>query len=107
MAKFHIVDKDLEVIDSGNNMLELRLACQEVNARIYDAENQCEVITDKELKVGLCINADIASIKADLLENDAEFLYFVLKGEGFVQYDNLTDEQLEQSYQALQESKVA
>jgi hypothetical protein len=106
MSKFHIVDKDLEIIDSGDNLLGLRVACKEVNERIYDAENQCEVITDRELKVGRCINADIESIKNDLLQNDAEFLYFVLKGEGFVQYDNLTDEQLDQSYKALQENEL-
>ena len=49
MAKFHIVDTDLEVIDSGDNMLALRISCADVNDRFYSADNECIVMSTDAL----------------------------------------------------------
>ena len=49
MAKFHIVDTDLEVIDSGDNLLALRRSCADVNDRFYSANNECIVMSTDEL----------------------------------------------------------
>ena len=45
MKKFHIVDKKLSVIDSSNNMLELRMSCHELNTRFPEEGNECEVFS--------------------------------------------------------------
>ena len=101
MMKFHIVDKDLDIVDSSNNMLELRLTCKELNERFGDAENKCEVMTTREYQVEKCIAINIETIKHDLANNDTELLYFALKGEGFMQFDNMTDEQIAQEFHTL------
>ena len=43
---FHIVDEDLDIVDSSNNMLELRLICDEVN---YRFDSNCKVTSAEEL----------------------------------------------------------
>ena len=99
--RFHIVDRDLGIVDSSNNMLELRLTCNELNERFGDAENKCEVMTTREYQVEKCIAINIETIKNDLANNDTELLYFALKGEGFTQFDNMTDEQVEAEFNDL------
>lgn len=45
--KFFIVDENDEIIDSSNNMLELRLQCYDMNNRIG---GNCKVVKKSELK---------------------------------------------------------
>ena len=99
--KFHIVDKDLEVIDSSNNMLELRLDCKAVNERIYDSENQCVVMSDREFKTARLVDYDINDIKINFESGDTSFLSDVLSGNGFKPYGQLTDDELEVEYNEM------
>ncbi len=101
MAKFHIVDTDLEIIDSGDNMLSLKLSCKEVNERIYDAENQCEVMSDKDYKIAKLVKYDIAQIKQSLELGDTEYITAVLSGDGFTPYYSLPDADLEVEYNEM------
>ena len=48
--KFHIVDKDLDIMDSSNNMLALRLDCKALNDRFYGLGDECVVMSDKDYK---------------------------------------------------------
>ena len=101
--KFHIVDEDYEVIDSGNNMLELRLVCKGTNDRIG---GECQVITNAELishqadlkvretMIEELTTYDIDNIQKDLSIGDLSYLAAVLSGDGFTAYRNLTLEQL-------------
>ncbi len=45
--KFYIIDEKLEIIDGSNNMLELRIACHNMNIRIG---GNCKVVSMEELK---------------------------------------------------------
>lgn len=47
MAKFYIIDENKEIIDSGDNMLALRMSCQEMNQRLG---GNCEVISENDYK---------------------------------------------------------
>ena len=51
--KFYIVDKDLEVIDSSNNMLALRLTCRDLNERFYGVADECVVMSKEDLELKL------------------------------------------------------
>jgi len=103
MSKFYIVDEDFEIIDGGNNMLDLRLTCKELNDRIG---GECRVIPNAELishQAELKARAemiedlttyDIENIQKDLSIGDLSYLSAVLSGDGFTAYRNLTFEQL-------------
>ena len=48
--KFYIIDSnDLSIVDEGNNMLELKLICKDINSRFYGKAG-CEVVSEEELK---------------------------------------------------------
>jgi hypothetical protein len=101
MKKFLIVDKDLDVVDGSNNMLEMRIMCNEVNNRFFDVADECIVMSAKELKVARLVKHDISEIKNSLNLGDTEFLNAVLSGEGFTPYTQLSDEMLEIEYNEM------
>ena len=49
----------------------------------------------KEEKVNILMAQDIVGIKLDMEFEDYSFLCSILQGEGWKQYNNLTDEQIE------------
>ena len=63
MAKFHIVDTDLEVIDSGDNMLALRISCADVNDRFYSADNECIIMSTDELNKAKVLNKKLKELQ--------------------------------------------
>lgn len=101
MAKFHIVDKDLEIVDSSDNMLALRLTCKDVNERFYGIGDECTVMSDRELKVEILVNYDIDEVKKGIAIEDVSFLADVLSGNGWKPYNQLTDEQIETEYNEM------
>ena len=52
----------------------------------------------REQKVEKMVDWDIADIYDSLLKDDASFLSAVLSGEGWIPYNQLTDEQVDSEY---------
>ena len=57
----------------------------------------------REEKVEALIAHDIRSITRDLAEGDSSYLMDILTGEGWTQYSKMTDEQIDEEYENLQE----
>ena len=57
----------------------------------------------REEKVEALINEDIRGITRDLAEGDSSYLMDILTGEGWTQYSKMTDEQINEEYENLQE----
>ena len=45
--KFYIIDEKTEIVDASNNMLELRIACLDMNIRIG---GNCKVVSKEKLE---------------------------------------------------------
>lgn len=59
----------------------------------------------KDEKINALIENDIKSIEDSLLLGDKEFLWAVLSGDGWVPYNQLTDEQIDVSYEEMEQFK--
>ena len=57
----------------------------------------------REEKVEALINEDIRGITRDLAEGDSSYLMDILTREGWTQYSKMTDEQINEEYENLQE----
>ena len=57
----------------------------------------------REEKVEALIDEDIRGITRDLAEGDSSYLMEILTGEGWTQYSKMTDEQINEEYENLQE----
>ena len=57
----------------------------------------------REEKVEALIDEDIRGITRDLAEGDSSYLMDILTGEGWTQYSKMTDEQINEEYENLQE----
>ena len=57
----------------------------------------------REEKVEALIDEDIRGITRDLAEGDSSYLMDILTGEGWTQYSKMTDEQIDEEYENLQE----
>jgi len=55
-------------------------------------------VMSREEKMNVLIRNDIESIEQSMTFNDTEFLWAVLSGDGWVPYNQLTDEQLDAIY---------
>ena len=60
-------------------------------------------MTTREEKVEALVEEDIRGITADLAEGDSSYLVEILTGEGWTQYSKMTDEQIGEEYENLQE----
>ena len=52
----------------------------------------------REEKINILIAQDIVSIKQDMEFEDYSFIYSVLQGDGWKQYNDLTDEQVNSEF---------
>ncbi len=52
----------------------------------------------RDEKIEKMVDWDIADISNSLLNDDTSFLYAVLSGEGWIPYNQLTDEQVDSEY---------
>ena len=57
----------------------------------------------REQKVEALIDDDIRGITRDLVEGDSSYLMEILTGDGWTQYSKMTDEQIDEEYEILQE----
>ena len=57
----------------------------------------------REEKVEALIDEDIRGITRDLVEGDSSYLMEILTGDGWTQYSKMTDEQIDEEYEILQE----
>ena len=57
----------------------------------------------REQKVEALIDEDIRGITRDLAEGDSSYLMDILTREGWTQYSKMTDEQINEEYENLQE----
>ena len=57
----------------------------------------------REEKVEALVANDIRSLTRDLAEGDSSYLTDILTGEGWTQYSKMTDEQINEEYENLQE----
>ena len=60
-----------------------------------------EVLREKKVKA--LIDEDIRGITRDLAEGDSSYLMEILTGDGWTQYSKMTDEQINEEYENLQE----
>jgi hypothetical protein len=59
---------------------------------------------NREEKTNALIENDIKSIEESSVHGDNEFLWAVLSGDGWVPYNQLTDEQLDTEYNEMLEN---
>ena len=57
----------------------------------------------REEKVEALIDDDIRNLTRDLAEGDSSYLADILTGDGWTQYSKMTDEQIDEEYENLQE----
>ena len=57
----------------------------------------------REAKVEELVDNDIRNLTRDLAEGDRSYLTNILTGEGWTQYSKMTDEQINEEYENLQE----
>ena len=55
----------------------------------------------REEKVEALVTRDIKVIKGAILQEDHIYLNEILRGEGWVQYNNMTDPQIDAEYEEL------
>ena len=68
-------------------------------------EQQTPLDALREEKVEALIANDIRSLTRDLAVGDSSYLMDILTGEGWTQYSKMTDEQINEEYENLQEMK--
>jgi hypothetical protein len=56
----------------------------------------------REQMIERMIDCDIADIRQAMFEDDHNFLYAVLSGEGWIPYNQLSDNAIEQTYLAYE-----
>lgn len=54
----------------------------------------------RDEKVNLLVACDIRSIRNDMYDNDFSYLESILRGAGWVQYVDLTDEEVDEEFEA-------
>ena len=78
---------------------------EDLNVGKPSVEQQMPPDALREEKVEALVANDIRSLTRDLAEGDSSYLTDILTGEGWTQYSKMTDEQINEEYENLQNNK--